>query len=114
MRVGVNSGGNPDATKLYTFTDCSLKSQNEDGDAVVIIRKDAEKASFDFVNTELIGDPVISGYTDATNVNGIPMPQRNNEIWYTSDMKLVPTNPEALDAAINALLTASQIRSSCR
>ena len=84
VRVGVNSGGNPDATKLYTFTNCTFESENEDGDAVVIIRKDAQKATLNFVNTELIGDPKISGNTSATKISGIDLPQQNWEIWYTA------------------------------
>ena len=88
VRVGVNSGGNPDATKLYTFTNCTFKSENEDGDAVVIIRKDAEKATLNFVNTTLDGNPQISGYTSATKINGIELPQQDNEIWYTATAKV--------------------------
>lgn len=84
VRVGVNSGGNPDATKLYTFTNCTFESENEDGDAVVIIRKDAQKATLNFVNTELIGEPIISGNTSATKISGIALPQQDNEIWYTA------------------------------
>ena len=84
VRVGVNTGGNPDATKLYTFTNCTFKSENKDGDAVVIIRKDAQKATLKFENTTLIGDPKISGNTASTKINGIEMPQQNWEIWYTA------------------------------
>ena len=73
VRVGVNSGGNPDATKLYTFTNCTLKSETVDGDdAVIIIRKDAQKATLNFVNSELIGDPTITGHENATvYINGV-------------------------------------------
>ena len=84
VRVGVNSGGNPDATKVYTFTNCNLKSQCEDGDAVVIVRKDAQKATLNFVETTLEGTTTISGFTSETTINGIELPQQNNQIWYTA------------------------------
>ena len=100
VRVGVNSGGNPDATKVYTFTNCTLSTTNEvDGtDAVIVIRKDAQKATLNFVDTELIGEPKISGYTDDTQIDGIAI-QRSNQIWYISDMALVPTTSGAFNGA---------------
>ena len=85
VRVGVNSGGNPDETKVYTFTGCTLKSENVDRtDAVIVIRKDAQKATLNFVETTLDGDPMISGNTSDTKINGIELPQQDNEIWYTA------------------------------
>ena len=100
VRVGVNSGGNPDATKKFNFTGCTLKTENVDReDAVIVIRKDAQKATLNFVDTELIGDPKISGYTDETQIDGIAI-QRSNQIWYISDMALVPTTSDAFNGAI--------------
>ena len=100
VRLGVNSGGNPDETKVYTFTNCTLSTTNEvDGtDAVIVIRKDAQKATLNFVDTELIGDPKISGYTDDTQIDGIAI-QRSNQIWYISDVALVPTTSGAFNGA---------------
>ena len=100
VRVGVNSGGNPYATKVYTFTNCTLKSQCEDGDAVIIVRKDAQKATLTFVDCEVEGSTIISGITSDTKVTGIPLPQQANEIWYVGDVKLEPTTPTALNANI--------------
>ena len=71
VRVGVN-GSNSTETKVFNFTDCTLKSANDDGDAVVIIRQDAQQATLNFVNTELIGDPQISGSVEGkTTINGL-------------------------------------------
>ena len=84
VRVGVNDNGNPNDPKLFNFTDCNFTSGNLDGDAVVIVRRTAENATFNFVNTTLDGNPQISGYTSATKINGIELPQQNYEIWYTA------------------------------
>ena len=70
VRVGVN-GQNSNDVKEFNFTNCTLKSANDDGDAVVIIRQDAQKATLNFVNTELIGEPKISGNTADTTINGL-------------------------------------------
>ena len=71
VRVGVN-GSNSTDTKVFNFTDCTLKSANDDGDAVVIIRQDAEQATLNFVNTTLTGTPQISGNVDGkTTINGL-------------------------------------------
>ena len=71
VRVGVN-GSNSTETKVFNFTDCTLKSANDDGDAVVIIRQDAQQATLNFVNTTLDGNPQISGNVDGkTTINGL-------------------------------------------
>jgi len=71
VRVGVNSGGNPDEAKTFTFTDCNLKSACEDGDAVIIVRTSAQNATLKFVNTTLEGTTKISGIVDGkTNIEG--------------------------------------------
>ena len=71
VRVGVN-GSNSTVTKVFNFTNCTLKSANDDGDAVVIIRQDAQQATLNFVDTELIGDPQISGSVEGkTTINGL-------------------------------------------
>lgn len=69
VRVGVN-GSNSTETKVFDFTNCTLKSANDDGDAVVIIRQDAQQATLNFVNTTLVGDPKISGATSNTTIKG--------------------------------------------
>lgn len=84
VRVGVNDNGNPNDPKLFNFTDCNFTSDNLDGDAVVIVRRTAENATLNFVRTTLNGNPQISGYTSATKINGIDLPQQNWEIWYTA------------------------------
>ena len=83
VRVGVNQSDNT-AQESFTFKNCIFKSANEDGDAVVIIRTTAEDATLNFVGTTLDGDPMIIGYSDKTEINGIELPQLNNQIWYTA------------------------------
>ena len=80
VRVGAENG-NPEATKVYTFNNCTLKSHNEDGDAVIVAREDAVKATVNLNNTTLIGTPAITdvatlkvyynGYTKLANYPNI-------------------------------------------
>ena len=71
VRVGV-TGSNSTETKVFNFTDCTLKSANDDGDAVVIIRQNAQQATLNFVNTTLVGTPQISGNVEGkTTINGL-------------------------------------------
>ena len=80
VRYGVNSGGNPTEAKNFVLKNSTLKSANDEGDAVIIFRTSAQNAVMDLVNTTLIGDPQISGNTDATTVlvNGA-FPAANSE-----------------------------------
>ena len=84
VRVGVNQSGNT-AQESFTFENCIFKSANEDGDAVVIIRTTAQNAELYFENTELIGNPKISGYTDATQIDGIEVAKVGNTEYYSID-----------------------------
>ena len=72
VRVGVNDN-NPLVTKTFDFTNCTLKSECNDGDAVIVVRKNAVNATLNFVNTELIGTTKISGNTSATTINGLTL-----------------------------------------
>ena len=72
VRVGASKEQNPDDTKVFDFTNCTLKSAHDDGDAVVIIRSDAKNATLNFDNTTLIGNPQISGVVEGkTTINGL-------------------------------------------
>jgi len=69
VRFGVNSGGNINDAKNFLIKDSTLKSANDDGDAVIILRADAVKAVLTLENTTLVGDPEISGATADTTIN---------------------------------------------
>jgi hypothetical protein len=69
VRFGVNSGGNPGEAKKFVISDCTLKSANDGGDAVIIIRASAADAVLTLQNTTLIGTPDISGVTASTTIN---------------------------------------------
>ena len=83
VRVGVNDNSDT-VLKTYNFTSCTLKSECQDGDAVVIVRNTAKDATLTFVDCEVEGSTIISGITSDTIVNGIELPQLNNQIWYTA------------------------------
>lgn len=66
VRFGESSGG-IGAAEVYLIKDCTLKSANEDGDAVIIIRGTADYSTLTIENTTLVGDPDITNTaTDAT------------------------------------------------
>ena len=69
VRYGVNSGGNLNEAKSFSIKDSTLKSANDDGDAVIIFRADAVKAVLTLENTTLIGTPDIDGATADTTIN---------------------------------------------
>ena len=68
IRFGVNSGGNLGEAKNYVVKNSTLKSANDDGDAVIIFRASAVDANLTLTNTTLIGTPDISGNTAATTI----------------------------------------------
>ena len=69
VRFGVNSGGNLGEAKTYTIENSTLKSECNDGDAVIIFRASAVDATLNLVNTTLLGTTEISGATSATTIN---------------------------------------------
>lgn len=69
VRFGVNSGGNLGTPKTYTIENSTLKSECNDGDAVIIFRASAVDATLNLVNTTLLGTTEISGATSATTIN---------------------------------------------
>ena len=69
VRFGVNTGGNPNEAKSFLIKNSTLKSANDDGDAVIIFRADAVKAVLTLENTTLVGNPDISGTTADTIIN---------------------------------------------
>lgn len=68
IRFGVNSGGNLGEAKNYVVKNSTLKSANDDGDAVIIFRASAVDANLTLTNTTLIGTPEISGNTADTTI----------------------------------------------
>ncbi len=69
VRFGVNTGSNPDATKNFVFDGCTLTSQCDDGDAVVIFRTSAANANTTLTlknGTELVGT---THYAGNENIN---------------------------------------------
>ncbi len=68
VRFGESSGGTG-AAETYLIKDCTLKSVNDDGDAVIILRGTADYATLTIENTAIVGDPDITNIaTNATVV----------------------------------------------
>ena len=74
VRVG-EQGSVSSTVEEFTFSNCQLKSLNEGGDAVIIVRGTATNSKLTFEQTTLEGDPMISGYTDDTQIDGIELPK---------------------------------------
>lgn len=68
VRFGVSSGGNLGTPKNYAISNSTLKSANDEGDAVIIFRASAVDATLTLTNTTLVGTPQISGATSATTI----------------------------------------------
>jgi len=68
VRFGVNSGGNPDATKTFSISNSTLKSECGDGDAIIIFRTTAVNATLTLTSTTLTGTTQFSGNTSATTI----------------------------------------------
>ena len=68
--VRFGQSGNPtDAVKTFSITNSTLKSENADGDAVIIFRGSATKnATLTLTNTNLFGTPDISGVVEGVTV----------------------------------------------
>ena len=68
VRFGVNTGGNPDETKTFIFTNNNLTSACDGGDAIIIFRTSAANAN----TTLTMSDNTLNGstpYSGADNVN---------------------------------------------
>lgn len=68
VRFGVNSGGNPNETKTFIFTNNTLTSACDDGDAIIIFRTSAANAN----TTVTMSGNTMTGsisYSGADNVN---------------------------------------------
>ena len=81
VRFGESSGGSG-AAETYLIKDSSLKSENEDGDAVIILRGTADYSTLTIENTTIEGDPqitntatgakvIINGATAVFNAEGL-------------------------------------------
>lgn len=64
VRFGESSGGTG-AAETYKIENCTLKSQNDDGDAAVVLRGTADNSTLTIVNTTIVGTPDIQN--TATN-----------------------------------------------
>ena len=81
VRFGESSGGTG-AAETYLIKNCSLKSKNDDGDAVIILRGTADYSTLTIENTTIEGDPqitntatdakvIINGATAVFNAEGL-------------------------------------------
>ncbi|MBR7152335.1 MAG: SipW-dependent-type signal peptide-containing protein [Candidatus Methanomethylophilaceae archaeon] len=59
VRFGESSGG-AGAAETYLIKDCTLKSDNDDGDAVIILRGTADNSTLTIENTTISGTPDIT------------------------------------------------------
>lgn len=71
VRFGVNSGGNPEATKTFYITKSTLKTDNSEGDAVIVFRTSAQNATLTLTETTVEGTTQVSGATEATTIIGL-------------------------------------------
>lgn len=71
VRFGVDKGGNIDEAKTFVVADSKLKAACNDGDAVIIFRADAVKATLTLTNTTVEGTLKVKGNTDATTIIGL-------------------------------------------
>ena len=67
VRFGESSGG-AGAAETYLIKDCTLKSANDDGDAVIILRGTADYATLTITNTTLEGTPDITNTATGATV----------------------------------------------
>lgn len=66
VRFGASKGGSGFA-ETYNIKDCTLKSANDDGDAVIILRGTADNSTLTIKNTTIVGEPdVTNNATGAT------------------------------------------------
>ncbi len=109
VRAGVNSGGNPNEDKTFIFKNNVLKSEGEDGDAVVIFRKSSSNTSLDMSENVVSGTTHIDVDSAATDVEvsangnywadatGITQPKMEG-VTATIDYSYAELNP---DGSIN-------------
>lgn len=67
VRFGESSGG-VGAAETYTIKNSTLKSENEDGDATIILRGTADNSTLTIVNTTIVGDPDIANTATGATV----------------------------------------------
>lgn len=68
VRAGVNTGGNLNETKNFVLENNTLTTDNSEGDAVIVLRADAAKATVSMEKNSVVGDTHISGVTETNNV----------------------------------------------
>ena len=69
VRTGVNSGGNPTEAKAFVFNENTLKTDNSEGDAVIVFRASSANAALSMYRNAVIGTTHISGLTAATKLS---------------------------------------------
>lgn len=67
VRFGESSGG-VGAAETYRIENCTLKSDNDDGDATIILRGTADYATLTIVNTTITGTPDIANTATGATV----------------------------------------------
>ncbi len=67
VRFGESSGG-AGAAETYTIKNSTLKSQNDDGDATIILRGTADNATLTIVSTTIVGTPDIANTANNATV----------------------------------------------
>ncbi len=68
VRTGVNSGGNLGEAKTYVFNNNTLKTDNSEGDAVIVFRASTVDANLSMTENVVSGTTHISGNTAATKL----------------------------------------------
>lgn len=68
VRAGVNTGGNLNETKNFVLENNTLTTDNTEGDAVIVLRADAAKATVSMEKNSVVGNTHISGVTETNNV----------------------------------------------
>ena len=101
VRFGETSGGSGDA-ETYTITNSTLKSANDDGDAVIVLRGTADYSTLTITGTTITGDIkftntaveaaiVMDGMTVATNGDTLVAAlERGENVILANDIKIEP------------------------
>lgn len=71
VRFGVDKGGDPTVTKNFYIANSTLKTDDTEGDAVIVFRTSAQNATLTLTNTTVEGNKKVSGNTTATTIIGL-------------------------------------------
>jgi len=67
VRAGVKTGGNPDETKTYVLEDNTLKTDDSEGDAVIVLRSSAKNMTITMEQNIVSGEVHIDGNESGDN-----------------------------------------------